>query len=150
MMNFNSCFNRIQFISNTSQLYKKKVFLQYFFLYMYFCSLEYFTFTWVFFTILFKYVFFNKPCVFVVYSQEKPHKCTLCAKSFPTPGDLKSHMYVHNGSWPFKCHICNRGFSKHTNLKNHLFLHTGKWVVVHFIIHKHLCRDFKWPRLIYV
>ncbi|KAF0756660.1 Uncharacterized protein FWK35_00032110 [Aphis craccivora] len=61
-------------------------------------------------------------CVYVWL--EKPHKCTLCAKSFPTPGDLKSHMYVHNGSWPFKCHICNRGFSKHTNLKNHLFLHT--------------------------
>lgn len=58
--------------------------------------------------------------------QEKPHKCSLCAKSFPTPGDLKSHMYVHSGSWPFKCHICSRGFSKHTNLKNHLFLHTGK------------------------
>ena len=58
--------------------------------------------------------------------QEKPHKCELCQKSFPTPGDLKSHMYIHNGSWPHRCHICDRGFSKITNLKNHLFLHTGK------------------------
>ena len=60
---------------------------------------------------------------FILLTQEKPHKCTLCAKSFPTPGDLKSHMYVHNGSWPFKCHICSRGFSKQTNLRNHLMHH---------------------------
>ena len=58
--------------------------------------------------------------------QEKPHKCTMCSKSFPTPGDLKSHTYVHTGTWPFKCHICHRGFSKQTNLKNHLLLHSGK------------------------
>ena len=57
--------------------------------------------------------------------QEKPHKCKLCEKSFPTPGDLRSHMYVHDGSWPFRCDVCNRGFSKQTNLKNHLLLHTG-------------------------
>ena len=55
--------------------------------------------------------------------QEKPHKCSLCAKSFPTPGDLKAHMYVHTGTWPYRCPICTRGFSKQTNLKNHLHLH---------------------------
>ncbi|CAD6997843.1 unnamed protein product [Ceratitis capitata] len=46
-------------------------------------------------------------------------------KVIPNSRDLKSHMYVHSGSWPFKCNICFRGFSKQTNLKNHLFLHTG-------------------------
>ncbi|CAN8014674.1 unnamed protein product, partial [Ixodes persulcatus] len=49
----------------------------------------------------------------------KPHKCPVCSKSFPTPGDLKSHAYVHSGTWPYRCHLCERGFSKHTNLKNH-------------------------------
>ncbi|ODN03352.1 PR domain zinc finger protein 1 [Orchesella cincta] len=57
--------------------------------------------------------------------KEKPHKCEICSKTFPTPGDLKSHGYVHSGTWPFRCPVCKRGFSKHTNLKNHLFLHTG-------------------------
>ena len=64
--------------------------------------------------------------LFSFFQQEKPHKCELCQKSFPTPGDLKSHMYIHNGSWPHRCPICDRGFSKVTNLKNHLFLHTGE------------------------
>ncbi|XP_064651247.1 zinc finger protein 596-like [Lineus longissimus] len=61
----------------------------------------------------------------MTHNKEKPHKCSLCSKSFPTPGDLKSHMYVHNGSWPYRCNICDRGFSKQTNLKNHLLLHSG-------------------------
>ena len=49
----------------------------------------------------------------------------MCSKSFPTPGDLKSHMYVHTGSWPFKCGICHRGFSKQTNLRNHMQMHNN-------------------------
>ena len=49
----------------------------------------------------------------------------MCSKSFPTPGDLKSHMYVHTGSWPFKCDVCHRGFSKQTNLRNHMQMHNS-------------------------
>ncbi|KAI4466268.1 pr domain zinc finger protein [Holotrichia oblita] len=47
------------------------------------------------------------------------------SKSFPTPGDLKSHKYVHNGSWPYRCSVCLRGFSKQTNLNNHIVIHSG-------------------------
>ena len=50
----------------------------------------------------------------------------MCPKSFPTPGDLRSHMYVHTGQWPYRCTVCNRGFAKQTNLKNHMNTHTGQ------------------------
>ena len=61
-----------------------------------------------------------------ILSQEKPHKCGVCSKSFPTPGDLRSHMYVHNGRWPHRCSVCDRGFSKATNLRNHMLMHSGE------------------------
>jgi len=74
------------------------------------------------------------------FFQEKPHKCGQCSKSFPTPGDLKAHMYIHSGSWPYRCNVCSRGFSKQTNLRNHLFLHTGTLVKsAHFIFRTSIC-----------
>ncbi len=59
----------------------------------------------------------------LLFPQEKPHKCEVCHKSFPTPGDLKSHQFVHSGVWPFRCHICNRGFSKQNSARNHMLAH---------------------------
>ncbi|OAF68580.1 hypothetical protein A3Q56_03710 [Intoshia linei] len=43
-----------------------------------------------------------------------------CDRSFPTPGDLRCHMYIHTGNYPFNCDICKRGFSKKTSLKKHI------------------------------
>ncbi len=60
------------------------------------------------------------------FFKDKPHKCCQCSKSFATPGDLRCHSHVHNGTWPFRCPICTRGFSKQTNLKNHLLIHSGQ------------------------
>lgn len=77
-----------------------------------------------------RYIFFfclpRNLLVISSFVQIKPHRCSVCPKSFPTPGDLRSHMYVHSGTWPFRCSICFRGFSKQTNLKNHFLLHSGK------------------------
>ena len=70
----------------------------------------------------FQLTWLNKFC----FLQDKPHKCHLCDKSFPTPGDLKSHMFIHSGSWPFKCPICTRGFGKHALLKTHMLMHAGR------------------------
>lgn len=58
-----------------------------------------------------------------ICSQEKPHKCDICPKSFPTPGNLRKHRYSHGNSSPFKCPICYRIFVKQVNLRNHTRLH---------------------------
>ena len=62
--------------------------------------------------------------------KEKPHKCEVCNKTFPTPGDLKSHRFVHSGVWPFRCHICNRGFTKQNIARNHMLGHIAGRITV--------------------
>ncbi len=72
--------------------------------------------------------------------QDKPHKCGVCDKSFPTPGDLKTHeVSAHGGGGgigigggaqihhPFRCHLCGKGFAKQLSARNHLIAHlTGR------------------------
>ena len=62
----------------------------------------------------------------MTHNKDKPHKCGLCDKSFPTPGDLKSHQFVHSGGWPYRCPLCSRGFSKQNLLRSHMLLHSGQ------------------------
>lgn len=55
----------------------------------------------------------------MIHFQEKPHKCSLCTRTFPTPGDLRNHFYVHSGMWPYVCK-CGRGFAKKAAYQGHL------------------------------
>ena len=55
----------------------------------------------------------------LTHTREKPHKCTICDKSFGRKGHLEGHMLTHSGEKshncasterPFKCGQCNRSF----------------------------------------
>lgn len=90
-----------------------------------------FVFLHIYFTYIFRIISYNLHNIISKLCMPESHifsplSLFLLNCSVPTPGDLKSHMYIHNGSWPLKCPICNRGFSKQTNLRNHIFLHS-KW-----------------------
>lgn len=70
----------------------------------------------------------------------KEVKCTLCAKLFARPYNLKKHMVLHSGETPFSCNECDLSFpsefylNKHiaTNFKSlcgvkaHMSLHSGE------------------------
>ncbi|XP_018113075.1 zinc finger protein 480 isoform X2 [Xenopus laevis] len=55
-------------------------------------------------------------------SEEKPHKCNVCGKQFPTLSKASSHSRIHNK--PFVCPECGKGFPFRSNLNKHLRTHT--------------------------
>ncbi|CCA70364.1 hypothetical protein PIIN_04303 [Serendipita indica DSM 11827] len=55
----------------------------------------------------------------------RPHKCPTCAKGFPRPSALETHMTVHSGAKPYPCPIktCNKSFAVRSNARRHLKTH---------------------------
>ncbi|KAH7923453.1 hypothetical protein BV22DRAFT_582517 [Leucogyrophana mollusca] len=57
--------------------------------------------------------------------RSKMHQCDTCAKSFPRPSGLRTHMNSHTGSKPYKCSVpgCTKAFAVRSNAKRHLRTH---------------------------
>lgn len=72
----------------------------------------------------------------MVHSTLRPHKCTLCTKTFLSTSKLKQHMNVHSGDRPFKCRHCPKDFTnfpnwlKHTRRRHKVDHKTGEKLVV--------------------
>ncbi|KAF4525520.1 hypothetical protein B566_EDAN014906 [Ephemera danica] len=56
---------------------------------------------------------------------QRAHRCTLCEKSFSSPGKLYQHMYSHTGERPFACSECSKAFSSKFKLMRHLLIHSA-------------------------
>nr|XP_018913117.1 PREDICTED: zinc finger protein PLAG1-like [Bemisia tabaci] len=50
--------------------------------------------------------------------------CSICLKSFTSPGKLAQHMYAHSGEKPFVCDHCFKAFSSKFKLVRHVLIHS--------------------------
>ncbi|XP_008845143.1 zinc finger protein 22 [Nannospalax galili] len=57
---------------------------------------------------------------------EKPYKCTKCAKSFSQSSTLFQHQKIHTGKKSHKCTDCGKSFFQSSNLIQHRRIHTGE------------------------
>lgn len=52
-----------------------------------------------------------------LHTNTKPHRCTICDKSYSAKVGLRTHMLSHTGELPFKCQFCGRGYQQKSTLK---------------------------------
>jgi len=59
----------------------------------------------------------------------KDRTCTICDKRFNTPGDYKTHMFVHNpdGQRKFSCEVCGKSVNEARTFKRHMMIHNNEF-----------------------
>lgn len=68
--------------------------------------------------------------------------CETCGKTFSTPGNLRSHQYLHAERGRYICSYCGKEFVRNANLKEHINLHTVNFPSIFRIGLVHLISDF--------
>jgi hypothetical protein len=59
----------------------------------------------------------------VIFSGEKPFRCSLCDKSFNQKNNLTTHLRTHSDYHPSSCSTCKQNFSSFNELFNHMRQH---------------------------
>jgi len=52
--------------------------------------------------------------------KRKHHVCSHCSKEFGGKTDLQRHMLIHSDERPHKCKDCGKSYRQAVNLKNHI------------------------------
>jgi hypothetical protein len=53
-------------------------------------------------------------------SEDRRHKCTVCAKGFSTKQRLNDHVNIHTGEKPYTCTYCGKGFANSSGCRLHV------------------------------
>ncbi|XP_050415179.1 zinc finger protein 41 [Patella vulgata] len=58
--------------------------------------------------------------------RNKPHKCTICDKSYYDPKTLKEHIEMHGAKREYQCDVCSKMFINRSRLRRHIKIHIRK------------------------
>ena len=65
--------------------------------------------------------------IMATHSDDTPHKCNVCFKSFKQKYYLTVHLGVHTGERPHVCSLCSKSFSLKGNLSTHIKTHSADY-----------------------
>ncbi|XP_017008125.2 zinc finger protein 501 isoform X1 [Drosophila takahashii] len=60
------------------------------------------------------------------HTDERPHPCTICQRSFSRVYLLQLHLRTHTGERPYACEHCDKRFAQLGVLRSHERIHTGE------------------------
>ncbi|XP_037730431.1 zinc finger protein 239 isoform X1 [Drosophila subpulchrella] len=60
------------------------------------------------------------------HTDERPHPCTICQRSFSRVYLLQLHLRTHTGERPYACDHCDKRFAQLGVLRSHERIHTGE------------------------